>query len=428
MVKRMSNKSKSKRVVIVKRKSKATTPTVIGRALRALGGLGGGYLGGMVGHPSTGAALGSGLGASMSRFLGQGDYVVTSNSLVNRFRTSGDIPNMHRNGQSVVVRHREYISDVASSTSFNVGLSYALNPGLAGSFPWLSGIAQQYQEYTWKGVVYEFVSTSGDVVASSNTALGSVMMATTYRSTATPFIDKQQMLNEYFSTDAKPSECFCHPIECNPKENPFNVQYIRTGAVPAGEDPKTYDLGTFNLATVGMQASSVDIGELWVTYEVELRKPQLSSALDSAGSFASYYATGSPTGGSPFPNSITKNYDSIGIYFSSNTIYLPQNMLGTWLLTISFGTAVSVSTNNTWLSGATLSNCVAGIGNSYNASNWSNFTGDGTSYTMFQTYVSITNPALNATFSPSFGTITGATTVAVRMVQVPTVSGSSFPY
>jgi len=170
-------KANSKKSIKMARK-KRQNPTAIGQAIRALGGLGGGVLGGYLGNASLGKAAGTALGAMVSKWLGQGDYVVTSNSLVNRFRTSGDIPNMHRNGQSVVVRHREYITDVTSAENFTVDLTVPLNPGLASSFPWLSTIAQQYQEYTWKGVIFEYVSTSGDVVASSNTALGTVMMAT----------------------------------------------------------------------------------------------------------------------------------------------------------------------------------------------------------------------------------------------------------
>jgi len=115
-------KANSKKSIKMARK-KRQNPTAIGQAIRALGGLGGGVLGGYLGNASLGKAAGTGLGAMVSKWLGQGDYVVTSNSLVNRFRTSGDIPNMHRNGQSVVVRHREYITDVTSAENFTVDLT-----------------------------------------------------------------------------------------------------------------------------------------------------------------------------------------------------------------------------------------------------------------------------------------------------------------
>jgi len=415
-------KANSKKSIKMARK-KRQNPTAIGQAIRALGGLGGGVLGGYLGNASLGKAAGTGLGAMVSKWLGQGDYVVTSNSLVNRFRTSGDIPNMHRNGQSVVVRHREYITDVTSAENFTVDLTVPLNPGLASSFPWLSTIAQQYQEYTWKGVIFEYVSTSGDVVASSNTALGTVMMSTQYRSTNPTFTSKQQMLNEYFATDGKPSECFCHPIECNPRENPYNVQYVRTGPVPPGEDAKSYDLGIMYLAAQGMQAGSVDVGELWVTYEVELRKPILSGALDNAGEFAIYSNTTGVAAATPFgtqPGTSQFFASSIALTFSATTINFPAQCGPDILLIITFGNTITVATNNTWLSGGALVNCTASMHAVNNGSELSGATANGTNACIFMTYITITNMALPASFTPAYGTLTGAANVLVRAIQVPT--------
>jgi hypothetical protein len=292
----MAKKTKSKmakRVKIVKQEKKSQELTRLGAALRGLGGLGGSALGGMIGMPTSGASAGRSLGATLSKWLGSGDYTVGSNCLVAKAR-SGTIPAMHNSGQSVVVRHKEYLGDVFSGTgtptAFSINNSYALNPGLAASFPWLASVAANYQEYTWKGIVYHYVSTSGNATG-ANTSLGTVAMATNYRSTAPAYTSRLTMLNEYFATDAKPSEDFVHPIECDPKENPFNVQYVRSAAVPAGEDPKTYDLGVTTIATQGMQTAGENLGELWVSYEVELRKP---IALGITAPLASY-AIGSGT-------------------------------------------------------------------------------------------------------------------------------------
>ncbi len=397
--------------VVKKRSPKSNSPSAIGLALRALGGLGGGALGGMLGNSSLGASAGTGLGGLVSKWLGQGDYTVTSNSLVNRVRTSGDIPSMHSTGQSVVIRHKEFIGDVFSSTGFAIGQTIVLNPGLSSSFPWLSTIAQQYQEYTWKGVVFEFVSTSGDVVASTNTALGSIMMSTQYRSTAATYLNKVQMLNEFFASDSKPSECFCHPIECNPKENPYNVQYVRTGAVPAGEDAKTYDIGTTYVATVGQQAGGVDIGEIWVSYEVELRKPVVSGALDIAGDYANFKSSVGVAAATPFgtAGSATIGVNSIGATITATVLTLPIGSIGNYQFTY------------------TIANCTA--------ADLSNFTGTNTNLTLNNFHSSIytvgtsnayctgqmtvTDPTKAATFTPTVTTATGASSMVFSIVQIP---------
>lgn len=272
------SKNKSK-----KAKVKQQELTRLGSALRALGGLGGGAVGGLIGMPSAGASVGSGLGAALSKWLGSGDYQVSSNSMVSSMKASGSIPLMHKNDQSVMVRHKEFIGEIKSSVDFKVQYSLELNPGMADTFPWLSNIARNYQEYRFKGVIFHYVPTSGSAVASTNNALGSVMMQTSYRATDTPPDSKRELLNEYWSTETAPFETTCHPIECNPSENPFNIQYVRQVALPEGDNLLMYDLGVTHVAVSGQQANDVVLGDLWVTYEVELKKPILYSNVTSPG-------------------------------------------------------------------------------------------------------------------------------------------------
>jgi len=348
---------KAKRVKIVKKANATAELTRLGAALRGLGGLGGSALGGLVGMPSAGAATGRSLGATISRWLGSGDYEVSTNSIVKGVK-SGSIPMMHQAGQSIVVRHKEYLGDVfsgtGSPTGFSVVNSYTLNPGLAASFPWLAGIAANYQEYTWRGLVFHYVSTSGNATG-TNTSLGTVAMATNYRATAPAYTSRLTMLNEYCSTDSKPSEDFVHPIECDPKENPYAVQYVRSGAVPAGEDPKTYDLGVTSIATQGMQTASENLGELWVSYEVELRKPIANALLASTAN----YGYGSLTGaglGHALGTTYTNTGGSAISGLSGQTLSFARGLQGTFVLTISTPGA-SLTTVQSY--GLSYTNCIS---------------------------------------------------------------------
>lgn len=230
----------------------------------------------MLGGP-VGSSVGTSLGAAISKWLGSGDYTVDTNSIVRSAKASTSIPLMHTSNQTVVVRHKEYLGTVKSSTEFKIQHSYPINPGLKGSFPWLSNIAQGFSEYRIKGLVYHYVPTSGHSVASTNTALGSVMMTTNYRCTDSEPSSKVELLNEYWACESVPSETFAHPIECDPKENPFNIQYTRSADVPADDSRLMYDLGNTYVATQGQQIDGATLGDLWVTYEVELKKPVLIS-------------------------------------------------------------------------------------------------------------------------------------------------------
>jgi len=303
MVKKSKTSKRKVRIVAVPKQPKAQV-TALGKALRALGGIGGSALGGMLGAPSTGSTVGTGLGAALSRWLGSGDYTVHSNSLVSK--ASSGIPDMHKNNQTIMVRHKEYLGEILSSTGFVVRKSLTLNPGIAATFPWLSTIASNFQEYTFKGIVFHYIPTSGHAITGTNPAIGSVMMQTSYRTTDSAPTSKLEMLNEYYSAEAAPDTTFAHPIECDPKENPFNVQYVRTGEVPAGDSTLIYDLGKTHIAVSGNPANSNVVGDLWVSYEVELRKPILHSNVTSLAPFyrASYVGTGI-TSTDYFPTAIT---------------------------------------------------------------------------------------------------------------------------
>jgi len=332
-----------------KKKSKTKTKdkemTRLGYALRTLGGLGGGYVGGMFGEPTIGAGIGSTLGANISKWLGSGDYKVAANSMLS---PSGSVPVMHNEQQSVIVRHKEYIGIINSSQNFSVQYSLPLNPGLERTFPWLSSIASMFQEYRIRGLVFHYIPSSVDAIASTNPALGTVMLQTSYRSTDTVPSTKLEILNEYWASENVPSQPFCHPIECDPKENPFNIQYVRSMAVPSTENQLMYDLGVTHVATQGMQTTGNPVGDLWVTYEVELKKPIITSNVTmQLFSYNAQFSGVTVTTSNFFTGTVVKNsYNTTdGVTYSGRTITLPAGLRGVYAIIIEIGTVTAGSFN-----------------------------------------------------------------------------------
>jgi len=79
-----------------------------------------------------------------------------------------------------------------------------------------------------------------------------------------------------WSVDTVPSSNVVLPVECAPAETVLSHQYVRTGGVGTG-DIKMFDLGLLSVATFGGQTGQNNVvGELWVSYDIELLKPQLS--------------------------------------------------------------------------------------------------------------------------------------------------------
>jgi hypothetical protein len=262
---------------------------------------------------------------------------------------------MHNTGQSVIVRHKEYIGSVNGSSGFAVAYSLVLNPGLRATFPWLSGIAQQFQEYDLKGCVFHYVPTSGTAISGTNSALGSVMMQTTYRSSDTAPNNKSVMLNEYWANEVVPSDTMCHPIECDPKENPFNIHYVRAGTIPSGE-PLMYDIGTTYICTQGMQGTN-QVGDIWVTYEVELKKPIVSSNVTSLSGYYSGLFV-SPTAASPFNGTITNVVGNLPLTFgSAGVINIPQGNNSIFIIQVNVISSTTFSAAS-WTGVPTLVNCV----------------------------------------------------------------------
>lgn len=328
---------------------------------------------------------------------------------------------MHNDGQSVIIRHKEYIGEIKGSIGFTVQGSYTLNPGNKVTFPWLSGIANSFQEYTIRGAVFHYVPSSGTAISSSSSALGTVMIQTTYRSTDSPPSNKQEVLNEYCANEVVPSEPLAHPIECDPKENPFNVQYVRSVSLPSGDSQLIYDLGTTYVCTSGQQGTNV-IGDLWLTYEVELRKPLMYSNVTS--DYQVMFANTSPAStASIFSNPTYLSATTWPITVAANTITFPVGSVGTWQISIVITPTTTFSSMAMNVAASSV-NCQIVNWHPYlSGSNYSFVTLAGTSPTanncIILSGVTITDPALVATMTfPSFvlaGTISGLSMSVTRL-------------
>lgn len=239
------------------------------------GGALGGSLGAMVGMPSIGAAAGRFLGAGIGSIFGSGDYTLTGpkpsyNVMYNSTQTpkfSSGLVNTN------VISNREYIGDVLGTTNFTLS-SYPINPGQGKTFPWLSTVAQSYQEYKIHGLIFEFKSLITDFVTAG--APGVVVAATSYNADAPLFDSKQRMESSEFATSVKPTLGLMHGVECATNQTILPQRFVRMGGVESDsvKDLSLYDLGNFQLATQG-NPNGVVIGELWVSYVVEFFKPQL---------------------------------------------------------------------------------------------------------------------------------------------------------
>lgn len=190
----------------------------------------------------------------------RGNNSVTAAPVALATRRTGSKPKMSTsNGGVVTVGHRSFLAAVENSINFSV-IQYPVNPGMAGTFPWLSKLARKYEQFKFKRLRFEFRS----VTASSTP--GVVMMSFDYDAADTAPASKAEQAQTIPNSE---SNVWMNNDLVIPVDSTW--KYVRSGALAANLDIKTYDMGTMNLSSV--YGDGVVGGELYVEYEVELRRP-----------------------------------------------------------------------------------------------------------------------------------------------------------
>jgi len=146
--------------------------------------------------------------------------------------------------------------------------TFAVQPGISSTFPWLANIAANWEKYRFNRIGFRFVSRS----ATSFT--GSVVMAPDYDASDAPPPDYQTMSSyQNAISDAPWKDIMC---VLSPRSTTLvgNSRFIRIGSLSDNEDIKLYDVANLQIATTGQANTSV-VGELWVEYDLTLQIPQL---------------------------------------------------------------------------------------------------------------------------------------------------------
>lgn len=170
---------------------------------------------------------------------------------------------------SVRVRHREFVRDIVSGSIgdlFQV-VKLSINPGIGTIFPWLEGLALLYESYVFNSLSFEIESTA------STTDRGTVLMGIDFDAADPTPTYKQELMTYNGSVRSNVwNHCCC--IASSKDLKKFGIQrYVRSLAVPVGQDIKTYDVGNLFVALQGV-AANLAVGELYVTYDITLHTPQ----------------------------------------------------------------------------------------------------------------------------------------------------------
>lgn len=170
-----------------------------------------------------------------------------------------------QSGNNLRVRRREYVGDILGSVGFET-TSYVLSPSALSTFPWLSGLTDNYECFKFHDIHFEYVPSC------ASTTAGLVMMAVDYddNDAAPPL--QQQMLQYSGAVSGPPWAPF---DMCAQRENlsVYNKYFIDTGN---SSDGRLATVGNLFIGTSGFASTDV-AGQLYITYDVDLITPQISS-------------------------------------------------------------------------------------------------------------------------------------------------------
>jgi len=187
----------------------------------------------------------------------------------------------------VRISHKEFCIDVNSTT---VGselydrdqgmvttarpLILPINPGDSRTFPWLHGMARQYEKYRITDLTLQYMPSC------NNFTSGTIAVAPIYDPSEPVPTNKADMLAAQDVVRAP----IRRPCVCRVAANALkktDTMFIRTKHV-ALEDPKERrldDLGYFCIMISEVDNPTVNLGELFVSYTVELYNPRTATEM-----------------------------------------------------------------------------------------------------------------------------------------------------
>jgi len=165
-------------------------------------------------------------------------------------------------------RECERIATVNGSASFKNVLDIPCNPGLAQSFPWLSGHAALYESYIVHSLTFRYKNLKG------TDADGNILMSFDYDTLDAPPSSAIAQSQSTVWIDGAPWRIFEMKVPTRRQK-----LFTRSSIIP-GTDLKTYDFGRLHVSSEGCADESAH-GYLEVEYTIELLDKQVGGSTGS---------------------------------------------------------------------------------------------------------------------------------------------------
>lgn len=223
------------------------------------------------------------------------------------------VPSMTSTNGGLRVKHSELVGVVSGAINYSI-LTYEVNPAIDVTFPWLSGVAENFESYRLYGLSMRYVPRC------PTTTNGTIMISCDYNSadpTAVLGPSTEQALMATPGAVETPAWASIS-FRLDPKRFNLDKYFTRSSGAVSNE---LYDPAFLYLGVVAFASNDV-VGRLFIDYDIELLTPQMPVAEDF-GPTATTMFTLANAQNVTVPNSATllwtPIYNPVGVSYNPGT-------------------------------------------------------------------------------------------------------------
>lgn len=231
------------------------------------------------------------------------------------YRARTDLPAivLSEHKKMISVLKKEYVKDLITSSTAKAYKQerFDIYPGQYGNiFQYCVPFAQAHQKWKLVALTMRFTSTSTQALNSTDTSLGKILFRPVSDPTIPESSTQYEMIQTHGTQVFKSDRSFFYEWPVNKSRGPFTML---SGTQPDNTDVRLYTPGYFEIATVGFQGTSVNLGQLEVIYHIMLILPQMKYLPPMGGFvFSTKYTNADYTNALPWGTGSSQAYWTSG--------------------------------------------------------------------------------------------------------------------
>lgn len=205
---------------------------------------------------------------------------------------------------AVRIKKEEFLYEVLPTENWAV-TKLAINPGVAATFPWLSGVAKNFEKYKIHSFTIKYKTGQSSIIP------GKVQFAPDFDATDPAPTSKREALTYTFATDGPIWQNFSLSIPSGYLMNQEKY-YIRVDDEIV-DNLKFYDPANIWIGNDAVSTELAYLGEIWVEYDITLFEPQTPRIVSFSSLSKKFIFTDNVNNMQPLGLSITSQVGNLPI-------------------------------------------------------------------------------------------------------------------